>query len=104
MQIAAWMNYDSIYIIGCDMNPQGLNGKLHFYGVNPDVDPTIRAKRFEKESVAYGEAALTMEAHVRDKFYFCSEGVNPWGFMERYHIIKPSDTVPHILKVIQDRQ
>jgi hypothetical protein len=39
MQIAAWMDYDQVYIFGCDMHPLGLNGKLHFYGQNPDVDP-----------------------------------------------------------------
>lgn len=104
MQIAAWMNYDRIYIIGCDMNPAGIDGKLHFYGVNPDVEPTTRARRFEKESVAYNEAAIILDDHERKKFVFCSKGINPWEFMKKFPAIAPHETVSTILNDLQGRQ
>jgi hypothetical protein len=53
MQIAIWMNYQEIFIFGCDMNPAGINGVLHFYGDNPDVNPVVRKNRFKNEAEYY---------------------------------------------------
>jgi hypothetical protein len=84
MQIALWMGYEHTYIFGCDMNPDGLDGKLHFYGVNPDVDPENRANRFQKEAEHYNTAAKTLSPEERAKFTFCTE-YNPWPFVKEFN-------------------
>lgn len=84
MQIGYWLNYNHIYIFGCDMNPAGLNGKLHFYGTNPDVNPDVRKERFKKESEYYDYAADVLNETERKKFTFCSSE-NPWGFVNRFN-------------------
>lgn len=84
MQIALWMNYEHIFIFGVDMNPAGINGKLHYYGDNPDVDPKVRASRFGKEAEYYTEAADKMSEEDRRRFFFCS-GYNNWPFVNRYN-------------------
>lgn len=83
MQIALWMNYDHIYIWGCDMNPNGLNGKLHFYGENPDARPEDRKKAFEREAQYYMEAANSLTDEERSRFKFCSD-YNNWPFVNKY--------------------
>jgi hypothetical protein len=83
MQIALWMGYEHIYIFGCDMNPDGLDGKLHFYGDNPDVEPKNRADRFQKEAEHYDTAAKILSPDERAKFTFCTE-YNPWGFVNEF--------------------
>lgn len=84
MQIALWMNYDHIYIFGCDMNPAGLDGKLHHYGTNPDVDPSIRAKRFSQEAEYYDNAAKALKPEERTRFTFASQ-YNPWPFVNQFN-------------------
>jgi hypothetical protein len=98
MQIAYWFGYERIYIVGCDMNPQGKNGKLHFYGVNPDVDPNSRKERFKKEAEHYDYAADILEEHERQKFVFCSSE-NKWGFISKYGHMAHEECIDHILKL-----
>ncbi len=97
MQIALWMNYNKIYIFGVDMNPAGIGGKLHFYGTNPDVAPELRASRFKNEAEYYSKAYNTMAKEERDKFIFCSEGINPHGFMDKYNTLKHDEAINIIL-------
>ena len=96
MQIGMWMNYKHIYIIGCDMNPSGLNGKLHFYGVNPDVNPDVRKERFKKEAEYYDHAADVLTEQERKLFTFCSSE-NNWDFVNRYNKLDHKVTVDAIL-------
>lgn len=96
MQIALWMDYDHIFIFGCDMNPEGLNGKLHFYGVNPDVDPNIRKSRFKDEAEHYQHAASLMTPEEKRKFTFCTD-YNPWDFMKEFNQMSHKKAVQHIL-------
>lgn len=84
MQIAIWLGYEHVYIFGCDMNPEGLNGKLHFYGVNPDVEPKNRADRFVKEAEHYDTAAKVLTPDERAKFTFCTD-YNPWAFVNEFN-------------------
>jgi len=95
MQIAAWMNYDHIYILGCDMNPSGIDGKLHFYGVNPDVEPELRAKRFAKEAEWYDTAAVVLSPEERTRFTFVTD-YNPWDFVKKFGNITHRDLTPII--------
>jgi hypothetical protein len=97
MQIGLWMDYNQIYIFGCDMNPEGLNGKLHFYGDNPDVEPGIRKKRFEEEANHYSHAATILSQGERDKFTFCTE-YNPWSFVKEFQQMSHKDAVDNILQ------
>lgn len=84
MQLAYWMNYSHIYILGCDMNADGIDGKLHFYGTNPDVDPNVRKERFEKEAEYYDFAADVLNEDERKRFTFVSSA-NKWPFVARYN-------------------
>ena len=97
MQVAFWMNYDKIYIFGCDMCKIPGNDQLHFYGKNPDVDPRIRVKRFEKEAESYMTAAKTLTPQERQKFVFCS-AYNPWPFMEHFPTLDHREAVSIILE------
>lgn len=96
MQIALWMNYQEIFIFGCDMNPNGLNGQLHFYGDNPDVNPAVRKNRFKSEAEYYEWAADQLDETYRKKFYFCSE-YNTWDFVNSYINISHRTAIELIL-------
>ena len=81
MQTALWMNYDKVYIFGIDMCEVG--GQLHFYGVNPDVKPSDRVKRFKIESDHYLRAYHIMKEEERAKFKICTS-YNKWEFAELF--------------------
>lgn len=101
MQIAYWMNYDKIYIFGCDMNPDGINGKLHFYGINPDVDVNARKERFKKEAEYYDQAADILNAEERSKYVFCSSE-NKWGFVNKYAHLDHKIAISRIIEQLGD--
>ncbi len=96
MQIGSWMGHEHIYIFGCDMDPQGLNGRLHFYGQNPDVPEEKRKERFAKEAAFYDHAADQMTTDERLKFTFCS-AYNNWPFVEKFDRLDHREAVNHIL-------
>jgi hypothetical protein len=100
MQTALWMGYEHIYVFGCDMNPEGIDGKLHFYGTNPDVDPEVRKRRFEKEAEYYSHAASILSEEDRTKFTFCSS-YNLWPFVEKFNGIDHLEAVPEIIEHVQ---
>lgn len=95
MQTAFWMNYDKIFIFGCDMAPTA-GKQLHFYGTNPDVGPNMRVKRFAKEAEHYLEGAKQLTPQERMKFYFCSS-YNQWPFIDYFkrmdHIEAPDKII-----------
>lgn len=97
MQIALWMNYDKVFIFGCDMDPNGINGQLHFYGTNPDVNPEVRKERFKIEATYYDEAADMMSADQKERFYFCSS-YNRWGFVNKFKYLDHKTAVQQILR------
>lgn len=99
MQIALWMDYKNIYLFGVDMNPDGLNGKLHFYGTNPDVKPELRASRFGREAEFYENAANVLNKDERERFTFCSLGINPWPFIHKFNTIGHIESIDLILGV-----
>lgn len=95
MQTAVWMGYERIYVLGCDMNPDGLNGKLWYYGVNPDVKPGARGPRFKDEAEHYQHAAGVLPHSVRAKFWFCS-AYNQWPFVGLYNRLDHRLAVHHV--------
>lgn len=98
MQTAFWMNYDKVFIFGCDMcQPPGVD-KLHFYGRNEDVAPEIRVKRFQKEAEHYMLGAKQLTPQERQKFVFCSAH-NTWPFLEHYKKMDHKVAVEHILEL-----
>lgn len=96
MQTAFWMNYDKIFIFGCDMAAVENGQPLHFYGTNADVDPKVRAKRFEKEAEFYLSGAQQMTQQERLKFVFCSS-YNKWPFMSHFENLDQKIAVNKIL-------
>ena len=99
MQIALWMNYTAVFIFGVDMNPAGINGKLHYYGTNPDVDPKVRIERFKKEADFYAVAAEKMSPDTRKRFYFCSD-YNNWPFVELYNKVNHRIAISKIKEML----
>jgi len=96
MQLALWMDYDKIFFFGVDMHPDGIDGKLHFYGTNPDVDPDIRKKRFNSEAEYFEFAADNMEYQERKKFHFCSSYLS-WPFKSRFNYLDHKTAIDVIL-------
>lgn len=94
MQIALWLDYAHVYIVGCDMC--AVNGQMHFYGVNPDVDPETRQARFAAEADHYDKAADILNEHERKKYTFCSSYLD-WPFAERFNKIDHKVAVETIL-------
>jgi len=96
MQVAFWMDYDKVYIFGCDMSQS--DGQLHFYGRNPDVEPTIRVKRFQKEAEHYLAGAKQLTPQERLKFIFCSS-YNKWPFLEFFPRLDHKEAPEKILSL-----
>lgn len=94
MQIAHWMGYEKIFIFGCDMC--AVNGKLHYYGKNPDVAEDIRVKRFAREADSYEVGAKELNADERKRFVFCSS-YNHWPFVEKYERMDHRKAIPTII-------
>jgi hypothetical protein len=82
MQIALWMGYDHVYILGCDMAAVG--GKLYPWGTNPDVDDKLRASRFAGEASFYEWAGEHLAQDTRSRYTFCTL-YNPWPFVDRFN-------------------
>lgn len=84
IQIAMWLGYERIYIIGCDMTD--VNGKLHYYGSNPDVTAEERKRRFENEAKCYNDAASVLSESERSNIIFCSSYLK-YQFVNKFHKI-----------------
>lgn len=98
IQLALWMNYKKIYFFGVDMDPDGINGQLHFYGINPDVAPDARKTRFKFEAEYFDFAADNMSYQERQRFVFCSSYLK-WPFKARFGHIDHCTAVSEILKL-----
>jgi len=99
MQVAAWMEYEKVFIFGLDMCRVGK--KLHSYGVNPDVPEKIREKRFKSEAGFYDSASKIMKEELRNKYYICSK-YNTWPFADRFNRLDQSESVDYILNYIKE--
>lgn len=97
MQVAQWMNYDKIFIFGVDMTDVG--GKLHHYGVNPDVKPDIRKSRFANEATYYDKMAEDLPESIKKKYYFCSS-YNPFGFVNKFNKLDHKTAGEFIIKML----
>lgn len=95
MQISTWMDYNHVYIFGCDMSAVG--GKLYPWGTNPDVRDDERARRFDVEAKSYTWAAQYLHPGVKKKFTFCSE-FNPYDFIDKFEMIPHNIAVDKILE------
>ena len=90
------MNYDKVYIFGCDMCKPPNCKDLHFYGLNEDVDPAIRIKRFAREAEHYSAGAKQLSLEERQKFVFCSS-YNTWPFIKDFASLDHLEAVATIL-------
>lgn len=96
MQIAYYLNYDRVYILGCDMGEVPGLGLWH-YGDNPDVDNKIRVERFAKEAEHYNYASNFLSDHERSKFYFCSS-YNKWPFVNKFNTLDHRISIKHAIE------
>jgi len=96
MQTAMWMDYDHVYILGCDMC-SAPDGRVWSYGINPDVRPEQRVTRFENEAAFYDHASKTLPQGVRSRFTFCSS-YNRWDFVDRFNRLPHESAVDVILE------
>jgi hypothetical protein len=98
MQVANWLGYDKIYILGIDMGAIKVDGKetLHFYGINPDCTSDNRKKRFAEEAKYYEDAVHILPAEIRKKFYFCSS-YNNFKFLDQFNRVDHKMAISNIL-------
>lgn len=97
LQMAYYMNYDFVFIFGCDMSiPK--EGPSHHYGENPDVDREVRKKRFAKEAESFQFAASNLSLQERNKIIFCSP-VNKWPFVRSFKSMEPKEAIEAISKL-----
>jgi hypothetical protein len=96
MQIALWMNYPHVFIFGCDM--AAVDGKLHYYGQNPDVGNANRIERFKQEGESYSYAAKNLLQEERDRFTFCSN-YNKFDFIKSFKSLDHTTAVDKILEL-----
>ncbi len=94
LQTAIWMGYERIYLFGCDMG--AVNGQMHFYGKNPDVDDKNREQRFAREAEHYHHAAATLPESDRKRIFFCSS-YNQWPFVRAFNHRDHKNVIPEIL-------
>lgn len=99
IQTAIWLGYAKVFIFGCDMNPNGINGQLHHYGINPDVPPENRKTRFKAEAEHYDEMAAVLPEHLRKRFYFCSS-YNEWPFVHEFNKLDHKKSVEFIISIL----
>jgi hypothetical protein len=95
MQVVYYMNFDKVYLFGVDMS--GVDGKLHYYGQNPDVSNENRKRRFAAEAEHYGFASNYLADSEREKFVFCSN-YNKWPFTKRFPTLDHTKAVKIILE------
>ena len=95
MQIALWLDYAHVYICGVDMCE--VNGKMHFYGVNPDVEPNVRKGRFDREAEFYNDAANRLAEEHRKRFTFCSSH-NPYSFPAKFNKLDHNVAIATIIQ------
>ena len=79
IQVGLWMDFDHIYVFGCDMCAVG--GKLYPWGSNPDVSDKSRAKRFDTEATFYNWAADNVHDKFKKKITFCT-AYNKYKFVD----------------------
>jgi hypothetical protein len=96
MQAVYYMNYDKVYIFGVDMC--GINGRMHYYGQNPDVNNDAREKRFAAEAEHYWFAAHNLSESERQRFTFCSSYLK-WPFVKHFPRLDHVTAVDTILNV-----
>lgn len=98
MQTALYMNYDCVFILGIDMCAIEKDGKkvLHSYGVNPDVKPEDREKRFKMEAKSYDFAAASLTEDERKKIFICSS-YNPWGWANQFNRLDHKVCIEYII-------
>lgn len=98
LQIAMYMMFNRIYVIGCDMNEDVDSTQTHFYGVNPDVNPDERKKRFKKEANWYDRMTEMLTPEEKAKIVFCTKGVNKWPFMDHFQTVTPLEATNFIIQ------
>lgn len=99
LQVAFWMNYDRVFVFGCDMcKPPSAEG-LHFHSRH-EMEPGERLKRFEIEAGFFQGGADELSRAERRKIVFCS-AYNPWPFMRSFQQLDHRRAVDQILALAE---
>ncbi len=99
-QLALWMGYRSIYILGCDMGEVG--GGLWHYGMNEDISKAERTPRFDIEAKYWDYAAKTLPESDRKRITFASTH-NPYAFVDAFNRADHKTIVGTILREAIER-
>lgn len=99
MQAVYYMAYKKVFLFGVDMSE--VDGKLHFYGQNPDVPNNARKSRFPAEAQHYLWAGQNLPESVRERFVFCSS-YNPWPFLKYFTKWDHKEAVQKILDYVDE--
>lgn len=100
MQTAAWMDYDKVYIFGCEMDPDAET--LWFYGpTNAGIQADRRRSKFAAEAEHFQFAADHLSDAERARFIFCSEGLNPHAFVRSFSQLPVHRAVGHIIQSLK---
>ena len=94
IQVGIWMDFDHIYVFGCDMCAVG--GKLYPWGSNPDVSDKSRIKRFDTEATFYNWAADNVHDKFKKKITFCT-AYNKYKFVSIFERLDHRKAVDIIL-------
>ena len=97
IQVGVYMNYDHIYVFGCDMAT--VNGKLYPWGSNPDVSDGSRVERFATEAKFYNWMGDNLAQEIRNKITFCTR-YNPWPFIKKFEKLDHVEAIDIILNRI----
>ena len=82
LQVAGWMDYASIFVLGCDMSAEG---NLYHDGSAPlGMTESTRKKRFDTEAEYWAYAAKSMPVELRQKTTFVGD-LNPYPFVRLFN-------------------
>jgi hypothetical protein len=99
LQVAAWMNYRRVFVLGCDMGAAP-DGSLWRYGTNPDIGREERLARFAVEARFFDFAATALTPEERSRFVFASS-YNRFPFVDKFTRADHRGIVEEILRVSQ---
>ena len=99
LQVAFWMNYDRVFVFGCDMCKPPTAEGLHFHSRH-EMEPGERLQRFEIEARFFQGAAESLSRAERRKLVFCS-AYNPWPFMRAFQQLDHREAVDQILALAE---
>ncbi|KAA6342049.1 hypothetical protein EZS27_010185 [termite gut metagenome] len=76
IQIAIYMGFKNIYLLGCDANYTPINGKIHFIEYDNNVFPLTKESEELRHIFAYKQVKEYIDDHPDIKIYNATKGGN----------------------------